>query len=570
MNPASTATAGKIRVPAMRSVRENKFAVLALAAMLFAVLWGTRSTFLADTRFYARDVASVLQGREPTTFLLDFVHLIWSPIGAFLTSGSPRIPLEVVERNAAINLIRFNLVVSAICTAALWLLLRLVKGITIGAALLACVAFVCTNGFILGSRAGTAYLPALTSLLVACCFGLRASQRNSWKFAIGAAFFLCLSVLFWAPFALSSITVACVSLLDWEQENRGKRLLVSALRILPAAGLLTILAFGAAAYARQISNTQQFSSWVNSSVTLERSHEWLRMIFGLPRSFLAMGDEGTRWKQFLFHDPYARLKWWSLLGSVWKIVLFYVTMGVTLLQLRRWPWLLLWTIAVVVPTLALAVAFEASSVERYLALYPAVFLGFAWILSQRDALLVRILVVIFCSVLIVTNLWANSRVRVGQQRARSMARFGSIVTLPESEMRDPTVYVLNMSDDLMILYDPMDRSLDRVPQLQAMLPAWGGRGITNWRDIVADKMLTTWRRGGQVWITKRAWADRPQPDWNWVEGDDRRVHWDVIGTFLWRFQIDGEVGGSDGFNRIADSGANRALAAAEGQNTAQH
>jgi len=130
--------------------------------------------------------------------------------------------------------------------------------------------------------------------------------------------------------------------------------------------------------------------------------------------------------------------------------------------------------------------------------------------------------------------------------------------------------VLNLGDELVALYDPMDRSLDRVPQLQAMIIVWGGRSLTNWRGIVADKMLTTWRRGGQVWITKRAWANQPQRDWNWVEGDDRRVHWTDIGAFWWRFQVDAEVGGADGFNRIADNSVNRALAGAVVKAAAAH
>jgi len=547
--------------------RAGILTAVSLAIMLVAVLLGTRSTFLGDTKAYAGYVASVVKGLVPFALLIDFTHVIWVPLGVGMARfGGGN--WEVVRRQAALNLIYVNMLASAVGLAALWILMRLIKGVRPGAALLACVTFLCTNGFLLFSRTGTSYIPAMTCLLVACCFSVEASRRSSWSLSACAALFVAASVLFWVPYAFASISIACAPLLVWEQENPGRRLLLSGLRILPLAGLFVLAAYALAAYIKDIHTAAQVRDWMRGSIVqVDRYHEWLRMLFGLPRSFLVMGDEGVRWKRFLFHDPYAEVKWWNLLGSAWKIVLFYITMGVTLLQLKRWPWLLLWTIVVVVPTLAVAVAFEASSPERYLALYPAVFLALAWILSQREARPARILIVIFCGVLIVTNLWANWRFRVDGQRARTMARYGSIVTLPESEIRDPTVYALNMNDDLVRLYDPLDPSLDRTPTVQVLIPVMD-KGIANWRYGIADTMLKTWRRGSEVWVTKRAWADQPQRDWNWVEGDDLRVPWTDVGAFLWPFQVDAQVGGADGFNRIADTSANRARAAAVVQNKA--
>ena len=68
-----------------------------------------------------------------------------------------------------------------------------------------------------------------------------------------------------------------------------------------------------------------------------------------------------------------------------------------------------------------------------------------------------------------------------------------------------------------------------------------------------------WRRGGEVWVSKRLWSVNPLPDWDWVEGDDGRVSWKDIPEFFRPLQIAEELGGSDGFFRLtrADSSVSR-------------
>jgi hypothetical protein len=563
MRAASATKAAPLRESASASGRAGAWAAFVLVLMFSLILLGTRSTFFGDTPDYVGDIASVLEGHAPATHLLDFGHVIWRPIGAWMTGAPAHADDPALRRQIALHLIHFNLVAAALCAAAMWELLRLVKGIHVGAALLSCCAFLATNGFILLSRAGTAWLAGLTCLLIACCFALQASRRDSWKLAICAALFLATSVLFWVPYVLGASTVACTSLLVWEEGKASRRLLVSALRILPLAALLTLGAIAAAVAARHISTPGQLLEWVRSAGHGEdRDRQWLRMLFGLPRSFFIMGNDGVLWKQFLFRDPYAGVGWAEIIrASGWKLTLFYATTGVTLLYVaRRWRWLLLWVLSAVVPTLALAMAFEAGSVERYLALYPAVFVVFAWMLSQPDVLPARVLISLFCGVLIVTNLWANSKPRIDRERARSLARVGMIEAGHEAGNQALTVYTLNIRDDLETLYDPNDRSLDNVPAVLPLIPTLGPE-IANWRGLFGQRMLTTWHQGGQIWIARRAWADRPQREWNWVEGDDWRVHWKDFHAVLSPFQIDAQVGGMDGFNRIANTPENRAQAA---------
>jgi hypothetical protein len=200
-------------------------------------------------------------------------------------------------------------------------------------------------------------------------------------------------------------------------------------------------------------------------------------------------------------------------------------------------------------------------VERYLALYPAVFVAFACVLSQRPARPARALIVFFCGVLIVSNLWASFRPLVDRQRANSLARLGAVRTGNKADAGALTVYTVNVRDEIAALYDPNDRSLDSIPSVRPLIPALAVQ-IGNWRGLFAQTLLETWNRGGEVWVTKRAWADRPRREWSWVEGDDRRVHWKDLGAVLSGFKIDFRVGGLDGFNRIADTPENRAEATA--------
>jgi hypothetical protein len=543
--------------------------ISALALLFLLVLLGTRSTFFADTDVYVANVASVLEHHQPLTSLLEFGHLIWRPLGAYMTHPSGAGGGDVLRRQIAMNLIHFNFVASAVCAVAMWILMRLVRGVSVSAALLSCSAFLATNGFIVLSRTGSAYMPGLGCLLVACCCALQASKRNSLQLAVWAAVFTAASVMFWVPYVLSAATVACACLLSWEEGNQGKRLMKSAIRILPVAGLLTMIAFAIAAYASHIGTSAEFWEWVRSAAQGPRGdRQWLRVFFGLPRSFFIMGDDGVLWKQFLFRDPYAGVGLWDVLrASAWKIALFYAVMGATALELiRKAPqrWILLWAATAVLPTLALAVAFEAGSVERYLALYPAVFVAFACVLSQRPARAARALVAFFCGVLIVSNLWASLTPVVDRQRANSLARLATVQTGNKADVGALAVYVLNARDDIATLYDPNDRSLDSIPPVRPLIPTLAIQ-IPNWRGMFAQTVLQTWNRGGEVWVSKRAWADRPRREWSWVEGDDRRVHWKDLGAVLSRFKIDVEVGGLDGFNRVADTPENRAAATALGE-----
>jgi hypothetical protein len=338
-------------------------------------------------------------------------------------------------------------------------------------------------------------------------------------------------------------------------------MIVAAVRILIIATTLTAAAFALAIYLRHIGTPAEFLAWVREAGHGEgRDRQALRMLFGLPRAFFIMGDDGSLWKQFLFRDPYAHIGLWDALrASAWKIALFYGVMCLAAVELvRRDRWMALWAAAGVVPTLALAVAFEAGSVERYFALYPAVFVGLAWGMSQRSRPVLRVASACFCVVLVATNLQASWRPTIDQQRAHNLGRLSSVCggkTCDSASM----VYVLNFRDPIYSLYDPNDRSLDSIPRIKYLIPGLASE-IRIWRSMFAHNILQAWDMNGEVWVSKRVWAERPLPEWCWVEGDDRSLRWKEIGPVLSRFHTDHDAGGPDGFQRIAGTPENRAMA----------
>lgn len=539
-------------------------AYLGLAALYAAIVFGTKSTFFGDTYYYTRDIAAVLTGERPATSLLEFGHLFWRPLGALVTSPGGE-SIALLQRTAS-NLISINVGVSAMCVAAMWMLLRSIDGIRPAAAFLACAAFMTTNGFINLSRSGTAWLPGLLCVLVACSCAIRATHRQSWRWAAVSAAAVAAAVVLWVPYVLSALAVAVACLLA-PGEIPGKRppAVRYSLVILAAAGILVLSAYSHAMWARHIGTLEELRSWIIEAGHGEgRSRQLARLLFGLPRSFLIMGDDGALWKQFIFQDPYAGVTLLDLIrASLWKVAVFYLAMAAAsfeLLRVRARRVLLAWILAGVVPTVVLAVLFEAGSVERYLAAYPAVFVAIAYLLSQPScARWVRVTIIGFCGVMILNNTLASSVWSVDRQRARTMAR---IHGLPASGYEGVVVYTLNVRDDLSAIFnDPMESTVKTFPRVKVIMPALAG-DVPQWRISIGRTLLDYWDRGGEIWMTRRAWSPTPDRSWLWAEGDDWRVRWTDIRNLAGAFAVDKETGGPDGFRRLADTPANQARAQA--------
>lgn len=112
---------------------------------------------------------------------------------------------------------------------------------------------------------------------------------------------------------------------------------------------------------------------------------------------------------------------------------------------------------------------------------------------------------------------------------------------------------------------PLDRmNLDGEWQTYDMLEINAER-LSTWREDFAQRVLATWQRGGAVWLPERVFHSQPNPDWNWVEGDDARVKWTDLPTFFSQLEIGPMVGGEDGFALLQNSPKNQQVLAATNQ-----
>jgi hypothetical protein len=290
----------------------------------------------------------------------------------------------------------------------------------------------------------------------------------------------------------------------------------------------------------------------------------IRIVSGLPRSFVWIGDEGMLIKRYLLRDPYTHVTLWRVISQqFWLIVAFYV-FGISLL------WVLVHSAsgqrvleilaAAGIPVLAFALlTLDPSSAERYLPAYPFLCVAVAFCLSRWPQNRIAVsCCVAFMSIAIMVNVGAllrSSELKGRQptaERALSLANRvgpGGMVALFS---RNDNLYSLTSS----FPFDPVVR--------QTALPVYdvialATAGVPEWRQEFARRSGQALAQRQSVWVSKRLLAAEPHPDWGWNEGDDPNVSWKELPQFFRCFDYSSDVGGQDGFLELADSGQNRAF-----------
>jgi hypothetical protein len=284
-----------------------------------------------------------------------------------------------------------------------------------------------------------------------------------------------------------------------------------------------------------------------------------------------MDRDGMWLKRYLVHDPYAPVTTMSLFGlSLWKLALFYASAVVVCLELSRSKTgriLLLLLASTVLPILVFAIfIFEAGSIERYLPLYPFVFLAFGYVLASKQSKRASKALLLFAlAAMIAVNVNAMRRGTLEARRAEAVARIHDLLPLlgPKS-----LVLAVNEQDSLAEFRQnfPLDPiNLDFDWRTYDVLEINTER-LSTWREDLAKRVLATWQRGGAVWLPMRFFRAQPRPEWNWVEGDDKRISWSDLPLFFSQFEIGSAVGGEDGFLLLQDNSKNRKILSSLGQN----
>jgi hypothetical protein len=203
--------------------------------------------------------------------------------------------------------------------------------------------------------------------------------------------------------------------------------------------------------------------------------------------------------------------------------------------------------------------FQAGSIDLFLPLYPFVFLAWGYALADRQTKPYK--KVLLLAVLIATmivNVNAMRRGTLEKERSRTLARIGDLIPLlgPNS-----VVMAINEQDNLAQFCQnfPLDKINLEAQWTNYDVVEINAARLSTWREDFAERVLTTWQRGGTVWLPTRFLQAVPSPDWNWVEGDDKRVRWSDFPSFFSQFETGARVGGGDGFVPLLQNPKNEQL-----------
>lgn len=523
--------------------------------LIYVVYWGavwfTDAHFMGDTLAYAQNI------QAGSRALWDAGHLFWRPFG-YVVWHVVHPFIGTQESGATVAgitfmLISINLGAGLLAVCSLHALLkqvipqpRLVDGVTFG--------FIFAHGFLNYTQSGAAYVVALAALL----FGLyllvtKSRQAYGGPFAgvfAGVAF--ATSMCMWLPFALVIPAAIMAPICLFGHHDHRLKMAMS------AAGTCCVLAAGAyfsAALYLQIDSLSNFLGWVAGASHGISIGGWMRMLLGFPRAFVNIGDDGILFKRFLVGDPYNPVAFGDLVRlSLWKISLFYVFLLSIVVNLGRTPQgrrVLGLFLLGSVPALTFAVYWQGGDMERYLAMYPFLFLSLAYALANwRLSCALKYGVMAYLALQIVTNAQAMSRARLTQVQERQVARVSPLLPLLKPQS---VVFTLNQQDDL---YE-LTHSFPFHPISQRYGDFTDNAIGLRWPHGFAEKTLGAWDAGGDIWISKRLLTPQPQPRWNWAEGSDQQPLWHNVYTFYTRLEQGPAIGDHDGFVQILPSAANK-------------
>ena len=565
--------------PRAQEIRRQKRPGAAFLILLFVYLtvWAyTGAHFMADTNVYAQAILRHQHGAPSPDYSLttsnpfwDFGHILWRPFGWFcfvvFRPLTQSLTCQIPRAEVILTLLGINFLAALGCVILFFLLARrLIKNDW--SALLATVGFFSADAFLNYAHSGNAYVVGLAFLVAGMYFSFSENTQGAsprWPFL--PALMLALAVLFWFPyiFVLPAAMAAPLLLRGYDHDERRRTGLI----IVGCAGI-GVGVYAAAVALAGIRNLPELSQWIlaagHGQIQPGGMRALARLAFALPRSFVNLDQDGMWFKRYLVQDPYSPVTMTDLFRlSLWKLVLFYVAVGTVCFELwrhRSGKMFLVLLAGAVVPICVFAIfIFEAGSIERYLPLYPFVFLALGYLLGSGQTHRVsRILLLAALTLMIAVNLNAMRKGTLQARRAVVETRIQNLLPLLKP---NDIVMAINEQDSLAEFRQdfPLDPiNLDRDWQTYDVLEINTVR-LATWRRDFADRVLATWQRGGVVWLPERFFHDRPNPEWNWVEGDDKRVRWTDLPSFFSQFEVGPGVGGDDGFVPLMDNPANHAI-----------
>jgi hypothetical protein len=553
-------------------------AVVALAYVLATAL--TDAAFMGDTPGYARAILAYEHGGA---YIWDnpfweFGHLLWRPLGWLAFRASRPLTALFVggdERlQVTLALMWLNWLAGLACVLMLRRLCTRMSG-RAWVGTLTTLVFLAAHAFLNYAQTGCAYVPGLALLLAGLCLlargilpeGIFASDEHAphTRSALAAGACLAGAVSLWFPYVL--VVPAALALPPLLGGSNRRRLRATAWAT-GACAVCGALLYGAVLAHLGIHDLAHLKAWMAAAGHGYNRTGLARMLFGLARSFMHMGQDGILLKRFMLHDPYNPVTLRQLFGaSLWQLAIFYLTAAALMLRLlsgRNGRRVLALLAVACAPVFAFALfIFEGGMPERYLPLFPFVFVALACALDEdarRPPAFFRVLALVFAAAVVVANARALAKPLLARRQAAVAAR---LADLPVRLRPHSVVAVVHLQDELADFYfnypfHPINRS-GQLEVYNVLEP--GAARIATWRTDFARTAQTAWAAGGDVWLSRRFFTTRPQAEWNWVEGDERRVTWADLPQFFAQFETGDAVGDADGFVLLARTPRNEALLA---------
>jgi hypothetical protein len=533
-----------------------------------ALIFFTRPIGWGDTIVYALQISAHAQGAGNPGDYWDFAHLFWRPLNyLFWHAGqshwSQQFPASpVVQIFAAMRML--NLLVDYLAVlagfAVAW---KMSRSVVTGA--LVAAAFLCWNPFLNFFQTGSAYVPGLGLLLAATYLLLQDSGPYSRARAWLIGLLLALAVCLWLPdlFAIPGILVLAYLWRDTgtapSSEQKTQRVHWIAQAVLACALVgFACYAFGTAMAG--VRSPAEFKAWIaEAGHGIQPQKRYLRVVTGLPRGLMDLDKTGIELKRLVLKDPYNPIGVRDVLHtSLWKLGVFYAGMAwlvwVLFRQSDGWIALLPFLLNAGLMLFLGVVLFEPGAPERWMPGYPVLLAAVAFAFRGPRRLSVRTIpLAAFLAVIAVNNLAAYAT--PGEPGADNPT-VSRVLALKPVLRPNSIVTLISLNDGitgffLRFPFHPMNPLNNADPMQFYFLTEAGNASSARWRQNFATHGLKAWQDGGDIWISKRALAPRPLLDWDWVEGDDPYLSWPQFSKFFAPFALDGDVGGTDGFVRIA-------------------
>lgn len=553
------------------SSRQRFLAALLVAALYVSASLFTNAHFMADSGGYVVSILSyagvdeyVVENPTAANFraensFWDFGHLLWRPLGLLLFKIFRPLSSLVIGPDPAHNvmflLMAVNFIAGLVSAVLLYLLIDSLtnrRWLTVFVA--AC--FIFSNGLLNFTQTGSSYIAALAFLIAGLYQLLKDKGNLSTRNAIGGGLACAAAVTMWFPFI---VVVPATLLAPFVLFGSARPLKSSTIYAGAAFSVAALVAYLVVMMAIGVHSVADLREWIVVASHGVRQSGLPRMLFGFARSLIHLGNDGVLFKRFLLHDSLNPVSAFDLVRfSLWKLMLFYLAVATTLLGLllksaRRMLVLFLLT---ALPSIAFAIKFDGGAVERYLPLYPIIFLAFGWVLAQSQLpRLLKIVPVLFFCVAILVNSSVMARMVLDRQKQQTSERVQAVV--PKLKPNSWLV-TTHLQDDLVNFqasfpFEPINRhNIYHVYPLVVLNSDQAAR----WQEEFAANMLKAWSNGGDAWLSARMLSVKPEPHWNWVEGDDPRVKWDDIYKFFSQLHTGDVASGADGFVLLEKSDAN--------------